>query len=133
MILKYFLIFSGIFQIIFWGLSHIFFPEWFLTSVANKDLSLLNVHTVFWVNEIGIFVIGIGIVTILAAFNPIKHYAIIILLFIVGFGCVGATLFQILVRHASDEWSQVAIIIGQLSILAILYPWTALKLSIGRE
>ena len=129
LLLKLFLVFSGAFQIFFWGASHIFFPKWYLVSVADKDPNLLNVDTLLWVNEIGVSTIGVGIVTILAAFNPVRHYGIIVLLFILGVGSVSATLVQILVRQASNEWEFIAMVVVQLTLLALLYPWGALRQS----
>jgi hypothetical protein len=81
-----------------------------------------------FMNEIGILTIGLGIATILAAFNPVKNIVIIIVLYVTSFGSIITSLYHILYKSvASGEWMTVFIILVQLIILTILYPWKELK------
>ena len=75
------------------------------------------------VNEIGVMALAAGVVTLLASFNPVKNFNIIILLILMGLGSMGVTLYHILVRQASQEWGHIITVLAQLVVLAILYPW----------
>ena len=127
-ILKWFLILSGIIQICYWGLSHLFFPQWYLQSVGMNALAVNPGETLIFMNEIGVLTFGIGIATIIAAFNPVKNIAIIIVLYIISIGSILTSLYHILFKGiASGEWMTVIIISIQLIILTALYPWKELK------
>jgi hypothetical protein len=127
-ILKWFLILSGIIQICYWSLSHLFFPQWYLHSVGMNTLAANPGDVLIFMHEIGILTVGIGIATILAAFNPVKNIAIIIVLYIISFGSILISLYHILYKGiAGGEWMTVIIIAIQLIILTVLYPWKELK------
>lgn len=127
-ILKWFLILSGIIQICYWGLSHIFFPQWYLQSVGMYSLALNPGDTLIFMNEIGVLTIGLGLATILAAYNPIKNIAIIIVLYVISTGSILTSVYHILLKGiAHGEWVTVIIIGSQLIILTALYPWKELK------
>jgi hypothetical protein len=127
-ILKWFLIISGIIQICYWGISHLFFPQWYLHSVGINGLAENPKDVLIFMNEIGILTIGTGIATILAAFNPVKNAAIIIMLYIVSFGSIFTSLYHILYKGiAGGEWMTVITLLVQLTILTLLYPWKELK------
>jgi uncharacterized membrane protein len=129
-LLKYLLILSGIFQIGYWGVSHLFFPQWYLQSVGLTDLAANPGSTAVFLNEIGILTIGTGVASILAAFNPIKNIAIIIVLYINGIGSIFVSLYNILDgKMASGEWTTIIVILIQIVLLSILYPWHELRKS----
>jgi hypothetical protein len=127
-ILKILLIISGIFQIGYWGVSHVFFPQWYLNSVGLTDLAADPGSTSVFLNEIGVLAIGTGVASILAAFDPIKNFAIIIVLYINGVGSIFVSLYNILIgKMTSGEWITVIIILIQLILLSVLYPWHELR------
>jgi hypothetical protein len=127
-ILKWFLIVSGVIQICYWGISHLFFPQWYLHSVGMNTLAAKPGDVLIFMNEIGILTIGLGIATILAAFNPVKNIVIIIVLYVTSFGSIFTSLYHILYKGvAGGEWTTVFIILVQLILLTILYPWKELK------
>lgn len=110
------------------GLSHLFFPQWYLQSVGMKTLAANPGDVLIFMNEIGVLTVGIGIATILAAFNTVKNIAIIIVLYIISFGSILTSLYHILYKGmASGEWMTVIIIAIQLIILTVLYPWKELR------
>ena len=127
-ILKWFLIVAGVIQIFYWGISHLFFLQWYLRSIGMAALAAKPGDVLIFMNEIGILTIGLGIATILAAFNPVKNIVIIIVLYVTSFGSIITSLYHILYKSvASGEWMTVFIILVQLIILTILYPWKELK------
>jgi uncharacterized membrane protein len=129
-ILRILLIVSGVFQIGYWGISHLFFPKWYLQSVGLADLSLNPGSTVVFLNEIGILAVGMGLATILASFDPVKNIAIIIVLYIVGIGSIMVSLIHIIMGNmASGEWITIILLSIQIILLSILYPWTELRKS----
>lgn len=133
-LLKYLLIFSGIFQIGYWGVSHLFFPQWYLQSVGLTDLAANPGSTTVFLNEIGILTIGTGIASILAAFNPIKNIAIIVVLYINAIGSIFVSLYNMLIgKMASGEWITVVVILIQVILLSILYPWSDLQIDRKKE
>ena len=119
---------SGVIQIAYWSLSHLFCPKWYLASVGMTELAANPGPVLIFMHEIGILTLGIGLVTTLAAKDPVKNFAVIIMLYVVSIGSVATSLYHILVNHtASGEWATVIIISVQLIILTILYPWKKLK------
>jgi hypothetical protein len=127
-ILRVLLIISGIIQIGYWGISHLFFPQWYLQSVGLTDLAVNPGSTVVFLNEIGVLAIGMGLASILASFDPIKNIVIIIVLYVDGIGSMFVSLYHILVGSmASGEWITILIIAIQIALLTIYYPWSELR------
>jgi hypothetical protein len=127
-VLRWFLLLSGISQIGYWSLSHLFFPKWYLQSVGMVELAKNPGPALIFMHEIGILTLGIGLVTMLAAKDPVKNFAVIVMLYVVSVGSVATSLYHILVNHtASGEWATVVIISVQLVILTALYPWNKIR------
>jgi hypothetical protein len=127
-VLKWVLILSGLFQIGYYGISHLFFPLWYLRSVGI-DVAAANLEETFlFLHEIGVLAIGIGVATILAANNPIKNIAIIVTLYVISVGSMLTSSYHILFKGtAGGEWMTVAIIAAQVIIVTLLYPWEDLR------
>ncbi len=126
-ILKVLLIIAGIIQIGYWGISHLFFPQWYLQSVGLTTLAVNPGSTVVFLNEIGVLAIGMGLASILASIDPIKNFAIIIVLYIDGVGSMFVSFYHIMVGNmASGEWLTIIIIAVQMILLSILFPWSDL-------
>jgi hypothetical protein len=133
LLLKWFLIISGVIQLAYWGLSHLFYPAWYLRSVGMNELAANPGETVIFLNEIGVLTIGVAVATILAAFNPIKNFAIIISLIVISLGSIATSLYGILYRNmAHGEWTTVIVLGVQLIILFFLYPWNKISLTSDR-
>jgi hypothetical protein len=127
-ILKALLIVAGIFQIGYWGISHLFFPQWYLQSVGLTTLSLNPGSTIVFLNEIGVLAIGMGLASILASFDPIKNFYIIIVLYVDGIGSIFVSMYHILAGSmAKGEWVTIILIALQLILLSIFYPWSELQ------
>ncbi len=127
-LLQWFLLLSGISQIGYWSLSHLFFPKWYLASVGMTELARDPGPALIFMHEIGVLTLGIGLATILAAKDPVKNFSIIVMLYVVSFGSIGTSLYHIIFAHmASGEWATVAIISVQMIVLAVLYPWKKLR------
>ena len=127
-ILKWFLVLSGLSQMSYWGLSHIFFPRWYLNSVGMTETANNPGSVLIFMNEIGVLTLGVGFATILAARNPLKNLAIILMLYIISLGSVGTSLYHILCLHAATgEWTTIVIIGTQLIILTALFPWNQVR------
>lgn len=127
-VLKWLLIISGVVQICYWGISHLFFPQWYLRSVGMNDLAANPDGTLIFLHEIGVLAVGMGIATILAARDPVKNVAIIAVLYIAGIGSALTSLYHILFGGiATGEWVTVCVITVQLILLTILYPWDSLN------
>ncbi len=130
-LLKLLLVIGGAVQIIYWGLSHILFPEWYLQSVGLVDLSRNPGSTTVFLNEIGVLTIGSGVASILAALNPRANIYIIIMLYINGIGSIIVSFYNIIIgKMTSGEWTTIIIISIQMILLTILYPWKELKKTI---
>ena len=127
-VLKWLLVLSGVVQICYWGLSHLFFPEWYLRSIGMDNLAANPGETLIFLHEIGVLAVGMGVATILAARDPVKNFAIIIVLYIAGIGSVLTSLYHILFGGiASGEWLTVCTITVQMILLSVFYPWDLLR------
>jgi hypothetical protein len=127
-VLKWLLIISGVVQICYWGISHLFFPQWYLRSVGMNDLAVNPGGSLIFLHEIGVLAVGMGIATILAARDPVKNIAIIAVLYVAGIGSVLTSLYHILFGGiASGEWVTVGVITVQLILLTFFYPWDSLN------
>jgi hypothetical protein len=134
-VLKWLLIIAGVFQIAYWGVSHLFFPRWYLQSVGLNELAQDPGSTTVFLNEIGVLAAGMGIASILAAFDPVRNFAVIVVLYIDGIGSMAVSLYHILAgTMASGEWVTVILIAVQIVLLTVLYPWSAvLRRAGGRK
>lgn len=124
---------SAIFQVGYWGLSHLFFPSWYLRSIGLVELAADPGPTLLFMHEIGVLALGIGLVAWLAAGDVVKNFAVIVMLYVVGLGSAATSLYHILFQGmASGEWVTVAVIVIQLVLLTVLYPWKALRCEQGK-
>ncbi len=127
-ILKWYLRILALVQFALWGLTHIFFPAWYIEVMAGGDPKQLETTiNLLGMNEIGVSVIALSIAIWIAAAKPVRHYLIILMSYIIGIGSMSVTLYHILVRKASQEWEHIIIVAVMLIILSILYPWKELK------
>jgi hypothetical protein len=128
LILKWLLVLGGAVQIVYWGISHLFFPQWYLRSIGMNDLAANPGGSLIFLHEIGVLAVGMGIATILAARDPVKNIAIIAVLYIAGIGSVLTSLYHILFGGmSSGEWVTVGVITVQLILLTFFYPWDSLN------
>ena len=127
LILKWYLRVFALIQFCLWGLTHTFFPKWYAIEIAKKDPSIITNDTILMINEIGIAVLALSIATWIAASKPVKHFPVILMIYINGIGSIIATLYHILIRQASSEWSHVFTLFFLLLIMTILYPWKELR------
>lgn len=123
-VLKWLLRLSALSQIGYWSLSHLFFPRWYLQSIDMTELAANPGESLIFIHEIGVLTLGIGIATWLAATNPVRHFFIIVMLYVVGLGSIATSMYHIFFYEAArGEWTTVAIIAVQVVLVTILYPW----------
>ena len=113
----------SLFILVLWGLTHIFFPKWYLENIAHKDASVLTPDLVLSANEIGVFAVALSAVLFAVSRNPRRHFPVILIFCLNALGSAAVTAFHILVRNASGEWMHIFIVILLLLPLAFLYPW----------
>jgi hypothetical protein len=118
----------AVFQALFWGATHLFFPAWYLRLIGADGARAADPLVLLFMNEIGILVLGLAIATWIAASDPLRHVALIGVLYAVGVGSMAASLWHVLVKgFAFGEWTTIVAIGAQLGIVTGLYPWPRLK------
>lgn len=128
-ILKIFLRLSALFQILYWSLSHIFFPKWYLNSIGVTNLDIHKGFALLTMNKIGILTFGIAIATFWAASDPIKNFAIIIMIYIISIGSILVSAYHLIMKSFTGyECLTIIIIFIQLFLITILYPWQKLRI-----
>ncbi len=126
--LKWFLIISGLIQICYWGISHLFFPQWYLRSIGLVDLAENPGTTIIFLNEIGVLTTGLGLATIIAALNPVRYFPLIAVLYLVAIGSMAVSVYHITTGNmVAGEWTTVIVLAIQIMILTLLYPWPKLR------
>ncbi len=126
LLLKCVLRLAAVGQIGYWSVSHLFFPCWYLESIGMTDLAAHPGAALVFVNEIGILSLGVGLLTWLAATDPIARFHDIVVLYVVGLGSAAVSLGNILLgRIPPGEWLTVVLILSQLILVSVLYPWGA--------
>lgn len=108
-----------------------FFPAWYLTNIAGKNPSLLSPQNLLVTQEIGVSVIALSLATFITASQPVRHYPVILMNYVVGLGSVVVTLYHISRSTGAQEWSHVATVLLMLAVLTALYPWRELAAEIG--
>lgn len=114
-------------QLGLWGFSHLFYPEWYLTVMAGKSVDILTENNILIVNEVGISITALALVTLLIAHKPVKNFAVIAINYLVGIGSILVTGYHIIIRKASNEWPHILIVLCLLLFMTLLYPWKELK------
>lgn len=126
-ILTWYLRIFSLLQLALWGLSHLFYPKWYLTVMAGKPIEILTADNILIVNEIGISVSALALVTFIIASKPVKNFAVIAINYLVGIGSMLVTAYNIIVYKESSEWAHIGIVLALLLIMTFLYPWKELK------
>ena len=117
----------AIFQALFWSATHLFFPAWYLRSIGADVTRADDPLVLLFMNEIGVLVLGLAIATWIAASDPLRHVALILVLMAVGVGSVCVSLWHVLVKgFAFGEWTTIVAIGIQLGVVTALYPWSRL-------
>lgn len=124
-LISIYLRFLSIFSIVFWGLTHLFFPEIYL-KIIGKPKSFLTQENLLMINDLGGMVIALGIALWFAAKDPVKNFLVVLIFYISGIISMAATAYHIIYRQASDEWLHIFIILFLLALLTLLYPWKKL-------
>lgn len=132
--LKIFLRMSAIFQLLWWGLSHLFYPKWYHDFIGIKGIDFSQGLAAAAINEIGILTLGIAFATWLAASDPVKNKAIIKVIYFVGIGSIVVFSYHMIFNGFPKGWLINVFLIGlQLVMMTILYPWRESRLKSGRE
>jgi hypothetical protein len=120
------------FQALFWGATHLAFPAWYLRSIGADPTRASDPLVLLFMNEIGILVLGLAMATWIAASDPLRHVALIVVLYTVGVGSMAVSLWHVLVEgFAFGEWTTIVAIGAQLGIVSALYPWPRLRAGPG--
>jgi hypothetical protein len=127
-LLRWVLRLVAVFQALFWGTTHLLFPAWYLRSIGADPARAADPLVLLFMNEIGVLVMGLAVATWIAASDPVRHVALVVVLYAVGVGSVAVSLWHVLVKgFAFGEWSTIVAIAAQLVIVSILYPWRRLR------
>jgi hypothetical protein len=109
---------------VYWGLTHLIYPEMYLTrlmGVTQYDPS--NVYDVWSANLIGILNIAFAITIWRAASDPVKYRIVIDMILMVTIGTIIVFVVSLLNRGLSPrEWWNVGLMTGAVVVLGILYP-----------
>ena len=128
MLLRWMLRLVAVFQALFWGATHLFYPAWYLRSIGADGARATDPLVLLFMHEIGILVLGVAIATWIAASDPLRHVALIGVLYAVGVGSMAVSLWHLLLEgFAFGEWTTIVAIGVQLGIVTALYPWSRLK------
>lgn len=127
-LLRWILRLVAVFQALFWGLTHLLFPAWYLRSIGADPARAADPLVLLFMNEIGVLVLGLALVAWIAATDPVRHVALILVLYAVGVGSVGVSLWHVLVKgFAFGEWTTIVAIAAQLVVVTLMYPWRRLR------
>lgn len=122
--LKIFLKISAIFQMFWWGFSHLFYPAWYHKIIGISGVDFRHGFIAAATNEIGILTLSIAFATWWASFDPIKNKVVIKLLYFAGIGSTVLFTYHIIVNDFSRGWLINALFIFlQLAVISVLYPW----------
>ncbi len=123
-VLRWVLRIVAVFQALFWSVTHLFFPAWYLRSIGADEARAQDPLVLLFMNEIGVLVLGVAIATWIAARDPVRHVALIVVLYVIGAGSMVVSLWHVLVKgFAFGEWTTIGAIGAQLAIVTALYPW----------
>jgi hypothetical protein len=131
--LRFVLRLVAVFQAAFWGTTHLFWPAWYLRSIGADAARATDPLVLLFMNEIGVLVLGLAVATWIAASDPVRHVALVLVLCAVGVGSVCVSLWHVLVKgFAFGEWTTIVAIGVQLAVVAGLYPWSRINSLRGR-
>jgi hypothetical protein len=129
-LLRWVLRLVAVFQAVFWSATHLFWPAWYLRSIGADPARAGDPLVLLFMNEIGVLVLGLAIASWIAASNPSRHIALILVLYAVGVGSIAVSLWLVLVMgFAFGEWTTIVAFGGQLVVVTLLYPWRRLRQS----
>lgn len=130
--LKIFLRLSAVFQFFWWGLSHLFYPKLYYDIIGIKDIDVTGGLALAATNEIGILALGIAWATWLLASEPVKNKAIIKVIYFVSIGSIAVFSYHMLFNGFPKGWLiNTFLIVLQLAVITILYPWKESQLKSG--
>jgi hypothetical protein len=126
--LKWFLRAAAAFQLLYWGVSHLFFPSWYLDSIGLHELARAPGPAVIFLNEIGVLTIGMAVATWILSLDPVRHFGIVPVLYVVAVGSVLSSLYHISTGLiGTAEWVTVLALVLQIAVVTALYPWRERK------
>jgi len=108
----------------YWGLTHFIYPEWYLVTVMGvHQYDPSNVYDVWSANLMGVLNCAFGITIWRASADPVRYKIIIDMILLVSVGTVIVFVLSLLTRGLSArEWINVALILGSIVAVLILYP-----------
>jgi len=110
--------------LVYWGLSHLIRPEWYMVGLMGiTQFDPSNGYDMWSANLIGVLNVTLAITIWRAAGNPVRNRLIIDMILLVSAGTVIVFVLSILTRGISPrEWWNVGLIIGAMLVLGWLYP-----------
>ncbi len=109
---------------VYWGLTHLIYPEWYLRTVMGiTQYNPNDAYDVWSANLMGVLNVSLAIAIWRAAADPRKFRLVVDMVLMVSVGTVIVLVFSILLRGISPrEWLNVAMILAAIVVLWILYP-----------
>jgi hypothetical protein len=109
---------------VYWGLTHLIHPEWYLVKmmgITQYDPS--NGYDVWSANLMGVLNVAFAITIWRAASDPARYRIVLDMIILVSIGTVIVFVISILGRGISSrEWWNVGLIVGSIAVLGWLYP-----------
>ena len=123
-LLPLFLRLLAIVLFVYWGLTHLIRPEWYMVTIMGiTQYDPRNGYDVWSANLIGILNAGLAITIWRAANDPARYRIILDMILLVSAGTAIVFAVSILGRGISPrEWWNVGLIVGAMAVLWWLYP-----------
>jgi len=108
----------------YWGLTHLIYPEWYLVTIMGiTQYDPSNAYDVWSANLMGVLNVSVAIALFRASSDPFKFRLVVDMILMISIGTVIVFVHSILMRGISPrEWINVALIVGAIIVLLILYP-----------
>lgn len=113
----------SIFMFLMWGVTHLFFPRWYLEHVANKDPSVLTPDLVLAGKEIGVFSLVLSLAMFAISKRSWRHLPLVLAFCAIALGSTTVTVLNMLSLGQNNEWAHVIMTPLIILPLVILYPW----------
>jgi hypothetical protein len=109
---------------VYWGLSHLIRPEWYMVSLMGiTQFEPSNGYDMWSANLIGVMNIALAITIWRSAGDPVRNRLVLDVILFVSAGTVIVFALSILTRGISPrEWWNVGLIVGAVVVLGWMYP-----------
>jgi hypothetical protein len=126
-ILKFIMRTSALIEVAYFTASHWFFPVYFFNALGIYEDELNSLFVINQLKLIGAMVLGIAIITWVAASDPLKYRDIIQALLFMGSVVVAIFIYDVTLKVPVQFIVNAVLIGSQVFIVSFLYPWKNVK------